>query len=114
MTDISDYKNTLKGSHDETVIEDDDDQKVILKIFYQVVPRSNSPARKRLVPDNYGGFVEAVFRPEIFRIFSNAFRPVPVGKHRRLVGIYRKKSEKFPAGILLSCSSDFRWPESST
>ncbi len=47
MTDINDYKNTLKSSHGETVIEDDDDQKVILKIVYQVMPRSNSPARKR-------------------------------------------------------------------
>ncbi len=33
-------------------------------------PRSNSPARKRLVPGNSGDFVEAVFRPEMFQIFS--------------------------------------------
>jgi hypothetical protein len=45
--------------------------------------------------------VEAVFQPEIFRIFSGgflltscAFRQEPGGKHW-------KKSEKFPAGILL-------------
>ncbi len=72
------------------------------------MPRSNSPARKRPVLGNYVDFVEAVFRPEIFRIFSNDFRSVPVGKHRRLVGIHRKKSENFLVGILLPCSSDFR------
>jgi hypothetical protein len=51
--------------------------------------------------------VEAVFRPENFRIFSNDFRSVPAGKHRDLTGIYRKKSENFPARILPPCSSDF-------
>jgi hypothetical protein len=29
-----------------------------------MLPRSNSPARKRPVPGDSGGFVEAVFRPE--------------------------------------------------
>jgi hypothetical protein len=29
-------------------------------------PRSNSPARKRLVPSNSSDFVEAVFQPEFF------------------------------------------------
>jgi hypothetical protein len=45
--------------------------------------------------------VEAVFPPEIFRIFFDDFRPVPAGKHRKLTGIHRKKSNKFPVGILL-------------
>jgi hypothetical protein len=45
--------------------------------------------------------VEAVFPPEIFRIFSDNFRPVPAGKHGKLTGIHRKKSNKFPVGILL-------------
>ncbi len=72
------------------------------------LPRSNSPARKRPVPGNSGDFVEAVLRPENFRIFSNDFRPVPVGKHRKLIETYRKKSEKFTARILLPCSNDFR------
>jgi hypothetical protein len=45
--------------------------------------------------------VEAVFPPEIFRIFSDDFRPVPAGKHRKSTGIHRKKSNKFPVGILL-------------
>ncbi len=32
---------------------------------------------------------------------------VSAGNHRKLAGIHRKKSEKFPAGILLPCSIDF-------
>ena len=43
-----------------------------------------------------------------FRIFSDDFRPVPAGKHRKLTGIHRKKIRKFPVGILLPCSGDFR------
>jgi hypothetical protein len=43
-----------------------------------------------------------------FSLFSDDFRPIPVGKHRKLTGIHRKKSEQFPVGILLPCSSDFR------
>ncbi len=76
----------------------------IVRLF----PRSNKPARKPPVPNNSGDFVEAVFRPEIFRIFSDDFRPVPAGKHRKLTGIHRKKSGQIPVGILLPCSSDFR------
>jgi hypothetical protein len=34
--------------------------------------------------------------------------PGTVGKHRKLIGIYQKKSEKLLAGILLPCSSHFR------
>ncbi len=52
--------------------------------------------------------MEAVFRPENFRIFSDNFRLVPAGKHRKSTGIHRKKSRRFPVGILLPCSSDFR------
>jgi hypothetical protein len=48
-----------------------------------VIPWSNSPARKRPVPGNSGDFVEAIFRPENFRIFSNAFLPVPAGSGGR-------------------------------
>ena len=44
--------------------------------------------------------MEALFPPEIFRIFSDDFRPVPAGKYRKLTGIHRKKSRKFPIGIL--------------
>ncbi len=69
------------------------------------MPRSNNSVRKLPVP---GDFVEAVFRPENFRIFSDDFRPVPAGKRRKLTGIHRKKSGQFPVGILLPCSSDFR------
>ncbi len=53
--------------------------------------------------------MEVVFGPEIFRIFSNAFRLAPAGKHRKLAGIRRKKSGQFPAGILLPCSADSRY-----
>jgi len=45
--------------------------------------------------------VEAVFPPEIFRIFSDDFPPVLAKKHRKLTGIHRKKFNKFPIGILL-------------
>jgi hypothetical protein len=45
--------------------------------------------------------MEAVFPRENFRIFSDDFRPVPAGKHMKLIGIHRKKSKKFPVGILL-------------
>jgi hypothetical protein len=38
--------------------------------------------------------VEAVFPPEIFRILSDDFRPVPAGKHRKSTEIRRKKSNK--------------------
>jgi hypothetical protein len=45
--------------------------------------------------------VEAVLPPEIFPIFSNDLRPVPAEKHRKLTGIHRKKSNKFPVRVLL-------------
>jgi hypothetical protein len=41
---------------------------------YTITPRSNNPAGKLLVPDNSGDFVEAVFRVEIFRMFSDDFQ----------------------------------------
>ncbi len=73
-----------------------------------IIPRSNYPVRKLPAPGNSGDFVEAVFRPGNFRIFSDDFRPVPAEKHRKLTGIHRKKSGQFEVGILLLCSSDFR------
>jgi hypothetical protein len=33
------------------------------------------------------------------RKFSDDFRPIPAGKHRKFAGIYQKKCEQFPAGI---------------
>ncbi len=56
------------------------------------LPRSGSTVRKRPAPNNSGDFMEAVFRPKIFWIFYDDFRLVPVGKHRKLAGIDRKKS----------------------
>ncbi len=52
--------------------------------------RSNNPVQKLPIPGNSGDFVEAVFRPENFRTFSDDFRPVPAGKHRKLTGINQK------------------------
>ena len=52
--------------------------------------------------------MEAVFHPENFRIFSGDFRPVPSGKHRKVIRMHRKKSGNFPAKILLPFSGDFR------
>jgi hypothetical protein len=45
--------------------------------------------------------MEAIFRPETFRTFSDDFRPIPIGRHRKLIGIRLKKSGQLPAGILL-------------
>ncbi len=52
--------------------------------------------------------LEAVFRPEIVRIFSGGFLSNSCVFRQELAGNHRKKSEKFQAGILLPCSSDFR------
>jgi len=49
--------------------------------------------------------MEAVLPSEIFRIFSDNFRPVPAGKHGKLTGIQRKKFNEFPVGILLPLSA---------
>ncbi len=54
-----------------------------------------------LVPVGNRWNMEAVFPPKNFRIFSDDFRPVLAGKHMKLTGIHRKKSKKFPVGILL-------------
>jgi len=42
------------------------------------------------------------------RFFPYDFRPFPIGKHRQLAGIHRKKSKKLPAGILLPFPRNFR------
>jgi len=42
-------------------------------------PSSNKPIRKLPVPGNSDDFVEAVFRPENFRIFSDDFRCFSAG-----------------------------------
>jgi hypothetical protein len=68
---------------------------------HHVLPRSKITGRFRQESTGNRWNVEAVFPPEIFRIFSDDFLPVPAGKHRKLTGIHRKKSNKFPVGILL-------------
>ena len=45
--------------------------------------------------------MEAAFQPENFRTFSGDLRPVPGGKHRKVIGMHRKKSGNFAVGILL-------------
>ena len=45
---------------------------------------------------------------KIFETFSGDFRPASGGKCRKLVGMRRKKSGNFPAGIRLPCSGDFQ------
>jgi hypothetical protein len=65
------------------------------------MPRSKITDRFRQESTGNRWNVEAVFPTEIFRIFSDDFRPVPAGKHRKFTGIHRKKSNKFPVGILL-------------
>ena len=52
--------------------------------------------------------MEAVFRPENFGFFPVVSDQFLAGKHRKVIGIHRKKSRNFPAGILLPCSGDFR------
>jgi hypothetical protein len=52
--------------------------------------------------------VEAVFRPEIYWIFSGEFLSISCAFRQEPVGNHRKKSDKFPVGILLPRSSDFR------
>jgi hypothetical protein len=44
---------------------------------------------------------------KIFGFFSTDFRLVPARKYRKIVGIDQKKSENFPMGIPLPCSSAF-------
>ncbi len=83
----------------------------LLSIYKNYPSRTVRPGNGRF-PGNSGDFMEGVFGPEIFRTFSNDFRSIPAGKHRNLTGIYRKKSENFPTGIVLSCR--IWWPEWST
>ena len=72
-----------------------------IEFLQQVIPRSKITGRFRQESIGNRWNVEAVFPPENFRIFSDDFRPVPAGKHGKLTGIHRKKSNKFPVGILL-------------
>jgi hypothetical protein len=44
--------------------------------------------------------MEAVFHPELSRIFSDDFRPFPTGKHRELAGIRRKRHPKISGAFL--------------
>jgi hypothetical protein len=52
---------------------------------------SNNTARKRPVPCHSGDFMEAVFQPEIFGIFSDE---IPTGSCRKAQEIDRNSPEK--------------------
>jgi hypothetical protein len=64
--------------------------------------------------------MEAVFRPEIFRIFPGRFLSTSCAFRQEPVGNHWKKSEKFPAGILLlqnhwnNPEPAVSWPDCST
>jgi hypothetical protein len=53
--------------------------------------------------------MEAVFQPELSRIFSDDFRPFPTGKHRELAGIHRKNIQKTSGRNTASTSGAFPW-----
>jgi hypothetical protein len=74
---------------------------ILLFLSPIIIPRSKITGRFRQESTGNRWNVEAVFPPENFRIFSDDFRPVAAGKHRKSTGIHRKKSNKFPVGILL-------------
>ena len=65
------------------------------------IPMWNSPAWKRPFPCNSTVFLESSIPIGYFRNFSDKFWPIPVGKHRKFIGICRKKSHRFSTGILL-------------
>ena len=97
----SSIKKVRKNSFSSTQVEDSGHQ----------IPKEPAGKRlkKRWILHEYTGShrnMEAVFQPENFRIFSGDFRAVPDGKHRKMIGMRRKKSGNFPAWILLSCSDD--------
>jgi hypothetical protein len=51
--------------------------------------------------------MEAVFQPELSRIFSDDFRPFPIGKHRKFAEIHRKKIRKTSGRNTASISDAF-------
>jgi hypothetical protein len=66
--------------------------------------KTPSPAGKhRIYPE-----VEAVFMREICWNFSGGFQSISCAFRQEPAGNHRKKAEKFPTGILLPRSSDFR------
>jgi len=70
-------------------------------------PRSKMTGRFRQETIGNRWNVEAVFPSENFRIFSDHFRAVPAGKRGKLTRIHRKKSGKFPVGVLLPLPAIF-------
>ncbi len=50
----------------------------------------------------------SIFRPEIVQTFSDDFRPVPVGTHRKLTGIHQKKIRTISGWNTASSSMEFQ------
>ena len=65
----------------------------------QIAKESAGKRRKKrwILQEHTGShrIMEAVFRPENFRIFPGDFRPVPGGKHRKVIGNAPEKIQKF-------------------
>jgi hypothetical protein len=53
--------------------------------------------------------MEAVFQPELSRIFSDDFRPFPTRKYREFAGIHGKKIRKTSGRNTASISDTFPW-----
>ena len=53
----------------------------------------------------HGSSIPAGKFPDFLPVVSDQF---PGRKHRKVIGMHGEKSGNFPAGILLSCSGDFR------
>jgi hypothetical protein len=64
-------------------------------------------AGKRPDPMDFRRILKAVFQPELSRIVSDDFRPVPTGKYRQLAGIHRKKIRKTSGRNTASISEGF-------
>ena len=77
-------------------------------VDYLSYPRSKNTGKFRQESIENCRNVEAVFRSEIFRTFSDDFRPVPTGKQRKLTGIHWKKVREFSDRNTASTSVYFR------
>jgi hypothetical protein len=74
-----------------------------------MIPATRS---RRILQENTGNRwnMEAVFRPEIVRIFSGGFLSTSCAFRQEPAGNHRKKSENFPSGILLP-ENHWNYPE---
>ena len=73
--------------------------------FSKVKEYETVPAEIHRKSLEHGSSIPAGKFPDFFPVIFDQFL---AGKHRKVIGMYRKKSRNFPAGILLPCSDDFR------